>query len=158
MALSGKAKREPRAPFSFGFTLPELIAVLLILGILSAVAVPRFWGSEYDQARFYDEATSALRFAQRSAVAMQRTVCVTFTATTVTLTYDSNYGTSACAVNLPGPGGAPAPYTVSAQGAASFAPVPTNFNFDRVGRPSLAQTITASGRAIVVEPESGYVH
>ena len=141
-----------------GFTLPELIAVLLILGVLSIVAVPRFWGSEYDEGRLYDETTAALRFAQKSAVAMQRTVCVAFTATSVTLSYDANYGTAACTVDLPGPGGAAAPYTVSAQGTASFAPLPTNFHFDRLGRASLPQTITAGGRAIVVEGESGYVH
>jgi len=141
-----------------GFTLPELVAVLLILGVLSIVAVPRFWGSEYDEARFYDETTAALRFAHRSALAMQRTVCVAFTATTVTLTYDPNYGTGVCSAGLPGPAGAPAPYTVTAAGAAFFAAVPMNFSFDRLGRASLGQTITAGGRTIVVEAESGYVH
>jgi MSHA pilin protein MshC len=140
-----------------GFTLPELIAVLLILAILSVVALPRFWGSEYEEARFHDETTAALRFAHRSALAMQRTVCVAFTATTVTLTYDPNYGTAACAPGLPGPGGAPAPYTVTAEGSASFSAVPTNFNFDRLGRASLGQSITVAGRTIVVEAESGYV-
>jgi MSHA pilin protein MshC len=141
-----------------GFTLPELIAVLLVLGVLSAVALPRLWGSEYDEARLHDETTAALRFAHRTAVAMQRTVCVSFTATTVILTYDSLYGAAACATALAGPGGAPAPYAVTAQGTAAFSPVPTNFNFDRLGRASLAQTIMASGRAIVVEAETGYVH
>ncbi len=130
------------------------------MSVLAVIAAPRFWGGGFDEARLFDEASSALRYAQRSAISMQRTVCASFTATTLTLTYDATYGSTTCgAAGLLGPGGAPAPYTVTAQGSATFTAFPASFTFDRVGRPSAAQTITVSGgRQILVEAESGYVH
>lgn len=142
-----------------GFTIPEMIAVIIIAAIIAAVAIPRFVSSGFDEARFYQETGAALRYAQRTAATVQRTVCVAFSATTVTLTYASTYGSSTCDTSLVGPGGAAAPYTVTAQGSAGFSPTPTDFSFDRIGRPSAAQTISLNdGRQIVIETESGYVH
>jgi MSHA pilin protein MshC len=131
----------------------ELVAVLVIMAVLAAVAVPRFWGSEFQEARLLDETAAALRFAQKSALAMQRTVCVSFTATTVTLSYDPNYATAVCNTALTAPtGGA---YVVTAAGGTALAAV--NFTYSRTGLPSIGQTITAGGRPIIVEAGSGYV-
>ena len=155
-----------------GFTLPELIAMMVIATVLIAVAAPRFLGSTFDSPRLYHDTVAALRYAQSTALATQRTVCATFTGTTVTLTYDSSAWSATisttCNTNLPGPSGSAAPYTVTAQGSATFSSPPAGLKFDRLGRPynnagvllSSAQTITVTGYSptITVEAESGYVH
>jgi len=132
----------------------ELVAVLLIMGVLAIVVVPRFWSSGFDESRLYSETAAALRFAQKSALAMQRTVCVTFSATTVTLSYDSNYATAVCNTPLVAPDGGA--YVVNAGGGTTLAAA--SFTYDRTGRPSAGQTITVSGgRQLFVEAVSGYV-
>lgn len=166
--IVGGERIQIRSPFCFwgpcvprGFSLLELVGVLLIAAVVGAVAIPRLWGSRFEEAAFADETLAALRFAHRSAVTMQRTVCVAFTATTATFTYDSTYGGSTCpGTGLPPPGGGAGPYVVTARGSASFSPLPSAFNFDRVGQPSAAQTITFSGggRQVVIEAVTGYVH
>ncbi|MEK6243602.1 MAG: type II secretion system protein [Pseudomonadota bacterium] len=141
-----------------GFTLPELIAVMVIVVILAAVAAPKFWGSGFDEVKLQQETIAALRYAQRFAIAQQRTVCVVITTTTATFTYDATYGNTACPSALVPPGGGAAPFTVTAQGTATYA-APTSFNFDRTGRPSAAQIIALnSGPPVVIEDTTGYVH
>lgn len=147
-----------------GFTLIELIAVMMVVGILAVVALPRMFDARGFQARgFHDATISALRLAQKSAIAERRTACVAFTATTIALTLRSVAGDTACAYAVGagetglGPGGAA--YVVTASGGVSYALVPAGFSFSPLGRASAGSVIRIAGENdIVVEAETGYVH
>lgn len=143
-----------------GYTLVELITVLMIAGIVSAVAVPRLIGTRaVDCYALQQETRAALRYAQKAAIANRRTVCVSFTIDSVTLRIASNFGSTNCTLDLAGPGGEPA-YRVQGRGGASFAVVPASFRFDASGAPNGAQSIAmaAGSGTILVEAGSGYVH
>lgn len=142
-----------------GFTLVEMVVTLIILGILAVVALPRLFDRrDFDARAFLDQTASALRYAQKTAIAQRRTVCVAFGANAVTLTIRSTAGAGACDTPLTGPAGG-SPYTVTAPGSAVFSPVPASLSFSAEGRPSAGQTIAIAGIAtmIAIEPETGYV-
>jgi MSHA pilin protein MshC len=160
---------------------------MVIAAVLMAVAAPKFLSVGSDDRAFAEETASALRYAQRSALAMQRTVCAALTTTTVTLNYDSAYiasscTASACGTALPGPGGGPGAggataYVVNAQHGRTFASAttitapatPATISFDRCGRPTgVATTTLGDGRKVInismsgqlrvqIDSETGYV-
>jgi len=156
------ARRNRSIAWNAGFSLVELVVVVILVGILAVVAIPRLVGiGSYDTLGFYDRAASGLRYAQKQAIAKRRNVCATFSATSITFTFAAAAGAGQpCDTNLVGPGGQ-SPYTLTPEGSGvAFTSMPTNFSFDALGRPSIGQSISITGdetRILSVEPETGYV-
>ena len=150
-----------------GFTLIELVMVLVLAGVLAVYAVPRIFNSNDFYARgFHDEALSLLRYAQKSAVAQRRTVCVGFSSGSVSLTIAATAATLTCSASLVGPRGE-TPASATARPGVAFAATPTSFNFDGLGQPvtagGLAQAtqviqVTGAANSITIETGTGYVH
>ena len=144
-----------------GFTLVELIMTMVILGIIAAVAAPRFFSTNVFQSRgFADQVQTTLRYAQKIAIAQRITVCVRVSATGVALLTDgcvaplNVLASQRCvtdAIDHQDMICAPAGVTITA-GLGDW-------NFDALGR-TATYTITVSGATnnIVVENETGYVH
>ena len=78
-----------------GFTIIELISVVVILGIITAAAIPLMSSkSTYDERFFYDDLLQAFRFSQTLAVASGCSVQVTMSGTAFTLVQDSACNTA----------------------------------------------------------------
>lgn len=151
-----------------GFTLVELVVVMVVVGVLSIGVLPRFLAQgDLDARGFFDATESILRYAQKSAIAQRRNVCVAFSAagavpTTVTLTIASLPG-GACDTALTGPTGVAPHQVVAAVGVVfSAAPAyPANFIFLPSGSASATRTFVVTGlagRVGTVEAGTGYVH
>lgn len=82
-----------------GFTMVELITVMVLLGVLAAIAIPKLMGDNITEAAVHgDKVVSALRLAQKSAVAKRRVVCLD--TASGTLRVSATPGSGACGVKL----------------------------------------------------------
>jgi MSHA pilin protein MshC len=148
------------------------VAVMIVIGILAAVAVPRLLGtSQFSPRAGHDFVASALRYAQKSAIAMRRNVCFSVAGSTMTATYASAASAAATcgagnALLHPANGLAYSHATNALPGGATVS-TPVSLVFDAAGRPlnaalvaaSAPITVTVTGYApsISIEPQTGLV-
>lgn len=164
------AARVRRRP-ARGFTMIELIVVMILVSVLSAVVMSRIDIDTFRQRGFHDTLKAGLQFARKSAIAKRRQVCVALAGTgtagagVVSFTVATaapEGGAVACptatSLNLPSRdsncsvGNA----VCTPSGVAVNGP---DFYFDAIGKPSAGATFSSTGQSdITVEQETGYVH
>jgi len=126
-----------------GFTLTELITVIVIVGILAVAVLPRFFTvSDFEDRGSADQVKAALRFAQKTAIAQHTPVSVTL----------AQGASPDCTTTLTG-GNLTCTVKSALTGAGTY-------TFDALGRPSpnAQSTVTIGGTTITIELETGYVH
>lgn len=149
-----------------GFTLVELVTIMVLLGILAVVALPKLnSATSFRAVEFRDQVIAALRYSQKTATSHRRLVCAALTTNTVTLTVDHDRSGACDGRALPVPGAA-ANVVQSTDSAAVFAAVPVaNLYFQPDGRitsdvaGSSNQTVsmTVDGLSVYVAGATGYI-
>lgn len=169
---------------SRGFTLVELVIVIVLLGILGGVAAPRFFDRKgFDASAYAEQLKAMLRYGQKSAIAQGRNVYIRVNSGGVTLAYDGGFSSY---LRAPGGGNSGSSTTTTLCGSDTTLAcegVPPgltlsgalNFYFDANGKPFLTTnipptltstfatrtfTLTGDGgsRSVVVAAETGYVY
>jgi MSHA pilin protein MshC len=158
------AKRATR-----GFTLTELVVVIIIATVLAAVAIARIDTKAFDTEGYANRAIAMVRYAQKIAISQRRPVAVVITAGnpgTIKLCYTD----LACSGgNVREPPGTNVFQHSSPNGVAVGGTLAPGFRFDSLGKPydsagaelTTPMTITVTGditRTITVQPETGFVH
>lgn len=175
-------RRHTRPPRPGGFTLVELIAILVVVGILAGFAAPRFFQRQgFDALAYTDQMKALLRYGQKIAIAQGRNVFVRLNGSSAALCYDA-----ACTSHVTPAGGSNSgtSATLASCGTTAWAceGVPNGlaassatFFFDPAGQPfaatdppgglnstfaplTLAITGDGSTHNVIVTPVTGYVH
>ncbi|MBL0088228.1 MAG: type II secretion system protein [Ideonella sp.] len=147
-----------------GFTMVELILVMVMLGILAVTMLPRMdVAASMGSVAWREQVLSALREAHSLAQAHRRLVCVSVGGSAVTLTIADQFGATACNQPWLGPDrDSRYAYTTNAP-ATSVSPAGTLYfqpsgrvTSDGAGTTSLNASIAVAGEsAIAVVGETG---
>lgn len=168
-----------------GFTLVELIAVMVIVGILAAAAAVRYFDrAVYDASSFTEQSRALIRYGQKVAVAQNRNVFVRLDGSSVALCFAATGGGTCAAqqrVRAASGSNSGEKTTLNRceQSAVwacegtlngvsySSSPATTEFFFDALGRPGSTNGFSkttinvkagANSAAVVIEAETGHVH
>jgi MSHA pilin protein MshC len=142
------SSRKPARSAQRGFTLTELVVVIVLVGILAVAALPRMFDSAGFQSHgAAEQVKAALRYGQKVAIAQRGAVSVVI----------SSAATSDCGTVLVGG-------NVNCVIADSVAVPAKTVTFNALGQPapnaadSVVVGTPPNDTTITIEAETGYVH
>jgi MSHA pilin protein MshC len=157
-----------------GFTLIELVTVLLILGIMSVYVAPKFTGfNSFSDNGFQSQVIGALQFARKAADAQRRNVKVSLAANSLTITVDTLNDDTAgagsyAALALPAPqnqNGCASNQVCAPSSGILTLTGPSSLVFSPIGQANASSylyTVADAGTGfsanVTVDPISGYVY
>ena len=114
-----------------GFTLVELVTVIVLMSILSVVALSRLGGMEvFEQKAFFDEVTNAFRYAQKLAHSTGCNVQVSTTSTSYRLRQGSSCSATTYNRDVLNPADRSTAYqNTSPPDGVTISPAPSSFVF-----------------------------
>lgn len=135
-----------------GYSLAELVIVIVIAAIMAALAIPLFNQPQIDATWYHEQVRSGVRYAQRTAVAQRRQVFVLVEAgPRLALCYADPCGARVTELATGNDFVLNAPSGV----ALSISASPLSFN--GLGQPSSGATVNVGGKLVTVNAETGYV-
>lgn len=141
-----------------GFTLIELVMVIVIIGILAVVVGPRFFERKvFDERLFYEESLAAVRYGQKLAVASGCLVQVNLNASGYSVLQAANCTSGAYNVSVPGPDGQPLAGVVPAGVSVTAGAAPFPVVFASLGQPAAAASASIGSFTISVSAGTGLV-
>ncbi len=161
-----------------GFTMIELVMVMVLTGILAIAIIPRFANKGvFDAKGFFDQSINMIRYAQKVAIAQRTNVFVNVNAATGTicLTYvaDANCTTTTASDKVVAL--SPMPLTTDQSWMIKTVPAGSGvtigsalvFSYSALGKPTPVPDPTPNNAIVVningvgvitIERETGYVH
>lgn len=139
-----------------GFTLLELVATLVILGILSAVAMSRLNQPQVDAAWFPDQVRAVVRLAQKQAIAQRARILVVVSASQLSLCYATTPSSFTCGTAMSDLVTG-SPIVLNAPSGITLGATSTPFAFNGLGQPSSAVSLRVGSKTIQITAETGYV-
>lgn len=144
-----------------GFSLIELISVIVIAGVLAVMVVPQFLDrSAFDERGFYDEVASAARYAQKLAITSGCEVQFAVAANAYVLNQRATSCTAgAFTLNVVHPGGKSGSFDGSAPAgiALSMTGSPVVFNAAGSTTDSIDRTVNVGARSFQIVGATGFV-
>ncbi|HEX7028059.1 MAG TPA: prepilin-type N-terminal cleavage/methylation domain-containing protein [Gammaproteobacteria bacterium] len=146
-----------------GFTLMELIVIIILLAVLSIAVFSKFDTSPFRTASFDQELRAAIRFAQKFAILSGCDVQVDISGAGYAVSVrDDAAGTLPCSGAI---GGFGTSLTNPATGGAYAGAPPAGvtvgnlvFTYNGQGQPSLGGAVAVGAGTITVEPVTGFVY